>query len=233
MRILWRSRPRALACGWARSQSFPGCDRSLFLLDQEDAMASHEMSVIDWLGERPSVSIAKCAGAAVLALKTNPVTATAEVDWSQLAGDMEKQAEEMLDVSLAKAVVEAWRDLREVRACADPAKHPPDETIFLPLLDHRVEVSLKPYLDVRVGEWPATRIHFEVEFALDLQGVVATIRQAKVRSLEAGRCRVESEIKCEGRTVLDRKSKYFDAPGKYVFPEGVPIAKSASFVAGR
>src|SRR5271166_4475901 len=110
-------------------------------------MAANEINAKQLLlGDTPSAAVSMCAGAAIAEVKTNPVTIAAHVDWSGVVADIGTKIEEMLDINLAAAIADAWRDVEEVKACADPTKHPPDETIFLPMAEHDIEASLKPYL---------------------------------------------------------------------------------------
>ena len=108
------------------------------------------------LGEAPSAAIAGCV-AAVTAAARGALAAPALVDWTGLAGDIGEKIEQMFDISLVGVMVGAWQDLRELRDCADPSKHPPDESIILPLVDHHLDASFKPYLDVAITGFQATR----------------------------------------------------------------------------
>src|SRR6185312_7028914 len=58
-----------------------------------------------------------------------------------------------------------------------------DETISLPMADHHVETSLKPCLEITVGERPPVRITFEIACELELKGLVVKVQNACIREL--------------------------------------------------
>jgi hypothetical protein len=121
------------------------------------------------LGDAPSAAISACAAAVTSAVQVGLVGAP-NVDWRAAAAAIGEKIEEMFNINLVELITGAWEDLRELRECADPRKHPPDESITLPLIDHHVDVTVKPYLDVAIGGLPAIRVRFEIAFDIDLQG---------------------------------------------------------------
>jgi hypothetical protein len=92
--------------------------------------------------------------------------------------------------------------------CADPAKHSADETISLPMADHHVETSLKPCLEIVVGERPPVRITFEITCDLELKGLVVKVQDASIRALRIGACRAKGSVKCEGMLLIRRETKH-------------------------
>jgi hypothetical protein len=186
-------------------------------------MSANETNALSLpLGEASS-EVSACAEAVAQALKAADVTAAARVDWNGFDANIGEKIEQMLDVNLVAPIVGAWKDFKEVRACADRNKHPPDETISLSLVDHDIEASLKPFLDVTIGDLPVRHVRFEIACDIELHGVVAIIRDAAIVGLRLGGCRAGATVKCEGEKIFERKSRKLEVPGQIRLAKGIPI----------
>jgi len=186
-------------------------------------MADDHISALPLLlGDTPSAAISSCAAMVTAAVRACGVD-TARVDWAGFTVDISEKIEEMFHIDLIPTIVGAWNDLRELKECADRSKHPADETISLPLVDHTIETSFKPYLDIAIGELPAMRVGFEIAFDIELHGVTVKIQDAVIRTIRLGSCQAAAMVKCEGDTVFQRRTRMLDAPGELVLRKGIPI----------
>jgi hypothetical protein len=174
------------------------------------------------LGDAPAAAISACVAAVTSAVQIGVVGAPS-VDWRGVATAIGEKIEEMFDMDLIAVIAGAWEDLRELRECADPHKHPPDESISLPLIDHHIDATVKPYLDVAIGGLPAIRVSFEIAFDIELRGVTVEIQDALIRGLRLGSCQAEATVKCQGAVLFKRSMKKLEAPGEIVLPRGLPI----------
>jgi hypothetical protein len=175
------------------------------------------------LGDAPSGAVSACA-AAVTSLAQNAFAAVPRVDWAGFAIDIGAKIKEMFEIDLAAVVAGAWSDFRELRECADRARHPPDETIFVPLVDHHVDARFAPYFDIAIGALPALRVRFEIDFDIELQGVTAKIQDATIRAFRAGSCQAKATLKCDGALVFERSTRQLELPGEITLETGIPIA---------
>jgi len=174
------------------------------------------------LGDPPNKALSTCVAAATAALNTGLADLGA-LDWRDLATEIARKLEEMFDIRLTDLLASAWKDYQELTECADPTKHPADETISLPLVDHSIETSLRPCLDVTIGPQPPIRIEFEITCGLDLKGLVLKIQDAAIQAIRVGSCRAKASVKCAGITLIQRETKELDLPGRIVLPRGIPI----------
>jgi len=149
----------------------------------------------------------------------------AHFDWSSLAADVSEKLEQMFDIRVTDILAAAWKDYQALIDCADPAKHSADETISLPMADHHVETSLKPCLEITVGERPPVRITFEIACELELKGLVVKVQNACIRELRIGACRAKGSVKCEGMQLIRRETKDLDLPGRLGLSPGIPIKR--------
>ena len=176
------------------------------------------------LGDPPSAALASCAAVVTAALQLQVARVGASrIDWSGLAADIGAKIEEMFDIKLIGVMIGAWKDLHELKECADPRKHPPDETISLPLVDYHLDATFKPYIDVAIGTLPPIRVEFEIAIGVELRGVTVKIQAGAVRALRLGSCRASATVKCDGTIVFERCARELEVPGEIVLPRAVPI----------
>jgi hypothetical protein len=174
------------------------------------------------LGDPPHEALAACVSAATAALKAGLVDPR-RIDWSTLAADIAQKIETMFDIRLIDVLTAAWTDYAALADCADPARHPADQTIWLPMVEHSIETILRPCLDVVIEPRPAIRISFEIACELDIKGLVLKIRDARIRVLRIGSCRAKATVKCEGIVLIERETRALEIPGEIFLRPAVPI----------
>jgi hypothetical protein len=179
------------------------------------------------LGDPPNAALAQCVASVTAALGTS-LFDVRHFDWSSLAGEISEKLEQMFDIRLTDILAAAWKDYQALLDCADPSKHTADETISLPMVDHRIETTLKPCLEIVVGERQPIRLTFEIAGELELKGVVAKVQDASIRALRIGSCRAKGSVKCEGVSLIKRETRDLDLPGQIVLGHGIPIKRPAA-----
>jgi hypothetical protein len=179
------------------------------------------------LGDPPDAALSQCVAAVTAALGAS-FADVRRIDWSSIAADIGEKLKEMFDVSLADIFASAWKDYQALTDCADSSKHSSDETISLPMADHRIETTLRPCLEVTVGARPPIRLTFEIACELELKGLVLKIRDATILALRIGSCRAKGSVGCHGIVLIRRETKELDLPGQITLPHGIAIRRPAS-----
>lgn len=179
-----------------------------------------------FLGDPPNAALSQCVAAATAALGASFADLRG-FDWHSLAGDIAEKLEEMFDIRLTDILATAWKDYQALLDCADPAKHKADETVSLPMVDHRIETTLSPCLEIVVGEREPIRLTFEIACVLELKGLVLKVQDATIRALRIGSCRGQAVVKCEGISLIKRETREIDLPGRIVLARGIPIKRPA------
>jgi hypothetical protein len=179
------------------------------------------------LGDPPNAALSQCVASVTAALGTS-LFDVRHFDWSSLAGEISEKLEQMFDIRLTDILAAAWKDYQALLDCADPSKHTAEETISLPVVDHRIETTLKPCLEIVVGERPPIRLTFEIACELDLEGLVAKVQDASIRALRLASCRAKGSVKCEGILLIKRETRELDLPGRIVLGQGIPISRPAA-----
>jgi hypothetical protein len=184
------------------------------------------------LGDPPNAALSQCVASVTAALGTS-LFDVRHFDWSSLAGEISEKLEQMFDIRLTDILAAAWKDYQALLDCADPSKHTAEETISLPVVDHRIETTLKPCLEIVVGERQPIRLTFEIACELELKGLVAKVQDASIRALRLASCRAKGSVKCEGVLLIKRETRELDLPGRIVLGQGIPIRRPAARSAGR
>jgi hypothetical protein len=179
------------------------------------------------LGDPPHAALSQCVACVTAALGTSLFDAR-HFDWSSLAGEISEKLEQMFDIRLTDILAAAWKDYQSLLDCADPSKHTAEETISLPMVDHRIETTLKPCLEIAVGDRQPIRLTFEIAAELELKGLIAKVQDASIRALRIGSCRAKGTVKCEGVLLIKRETRELDLPGRIVLGHGIPIKRPAA-----
>lgn len=107
---------------------------------------------------------------------------------------------EVLSVGLEEILGSAWTKYRGIREYADLEKHPPGETVLLPLADHKIESAHSPHVDLMVRNVLLGSIGLDIALVLTLESVVLKLQGGKIRSIQAGSCQASGSLSCAVRT---------------------------------
>jgi len=174
------------------------------------------------LGDTPDATISTCTAMAS-SVARHSSDALPEIDWPSLAGDIGEKIGEMFDIPLVDLLIGAWNDLRALRDCGDPSRGGAGAHDTVPLVDHDLEASFKPHLDVIVAGMPTARVEFEISAGLELHAVVLVVENGTIRAVRVGFCQATAKVSCHGVTVFERSSRKLDWPGEIALPRPVPL----------
>jgi hypothetical protein len=132
---------------------------------------------------------------------------------------------ELTDVRILEDIfIKVWNKARLFQKYLDPDKYPANETIEIPLLEHTVTSTHRPYIEVRFNETLIDRIDFEVTVTLELKGAVLEIQGGKITKLQSGECKGKGELRCEGLLLASEDFKPIKLPGTKEFDGGISIS---------
>ena len=130
---------------------------------------------------------------------------------------------DLLRLDLGAILVGGWKKVAEFQRYADPARYPPDETIFVKLGQHTVTSSHKPSLDIVVDGVKVDTVPFELKLTVTLDTALLTIRAGEVLAVSPGTCKAAGEFKCEGYSLVRREPRSIKLPGRWTFKEPIRI----------
>ena len=176
------------------------------------------------LGDAPESTISACTAAAGAAARRGSERMSG-VDWPELAGDIGEKVGEMFDIPLVGLLTDAWRDFQELRDAAGRGGDEAGAPATVALIDHELEASFKPHLDVVVSGTRAARIEFEISAGLELHAVELVVWRGAIRAVRVGSCLATAKVSCQGLPLFERRSRRLDLPGEIALPRAIPIGR--------
>jgi hypothetical protein len=167
----------------------------------------------------PANAVSACAGAAVR--RDHLGAAPASIDWTAVTAAVGSRIEEMLDIPLLGAFLDAWKDYQDFADGADLNK-----TLPLPLIDYALDASFDPHLEIAVSGVPTARVGFEIGAEIEFEGIELVIEHRAIRALRLGSCRAVVTVKCEGIVVCEHSSPKLELRGEIRVPGEIPLGSS-------
>ncbi len=147
------------------------------------------------------------------------------IEWKVLSNELMAQLESVLDVDLGKLVFSAWERYRLLCKYSDKEAYPPEQTILVPMAEHKIKSTHRPYVEIMVNDTPVGRLDFDIRLTLDLEGLVLKVRAGKVTEICAGLCRGTGTLKCGDVLITQQKTRKFELPGRIDLGEGLEIPR--------
>jgi hypothetical protein len=110
----------------------------------------------------------------------------------------------LLNLNLGDVLVGGWRRHRGLATAAQNTRANPGASELVQLATHRITTSHRPHVDVVVNGATLATVGFELALTLDVDGVLATVRDAHLVSLHGGRCTVAVRLTCGGHDLIAR-----------------------------
>ena len=145
------------------------------------------------------------------------------VEWKTLSNEVLAQLDQLLDIDLGKLIFSAWERYRLLRKYCDKEAYPPEETAFVPLAEHKIQSTHRPFVEIMINDTPVGRLDFDIRLTLDLEGLELKVRDGKVMAITAGSCRGSGTLKCGDVLLKEQKTREFALPGSIDFGEGWEI----------
>ena len=151
------------------------------------------------------------------------------LSWTATIQAIATKLPDLLGIDVGKVLVGGWKKSEELRRYADPEQYPPDETMLVELIQHSIRSSHAPHLDFMSRDTQVSRIDFELDMKLDVDGAVLTIRDGQIWALSVGTCVASGELTCEGHSIIKKKAEPIEIPGTYELAQPVQIAPPPEF----
>ena len=146
------------------------------------------------------------------------------LNWSGIFREAMKNVNKLLDIKLADIMISAWTQGQILHKYADSQKHSPDEIVMVPLVEHAIKSTHRPYVEVLINEKPVGKINFKIELTLMLKGMTLKMKAGKVTEILTGSCMGKGTIECESMLILEKKTGLVPLPGSITLGDGMDIA---------
>jgi len=147
--------------------------------------------------------------------------------WPAVLSQIQHKITEVLDVPISSVIGGAWRKYAPFLKYCDKNRYPPDKTSVVPLADHAISTTFKPFIEIFADEKVVGKLNFEVDLSILLEGANVSIQDGKFKTLRLVRGRAKAKLSCEGAVLVDLTSGDHELPGEISFGDGFPIRAGA------
>jgi hypothetical protein len=127
-------------------------------------------------------------------------------------------------MSLTSLLVRTWNKSKQLQKYSDSEKYPPDEPVFLPLLEHSISSTQRPVIEVLLNDRVIGKINFEVAVKLTLEGVVLKIQGGRIKEIRSASGKGKGKITAEGAELFEKETESLPFPGVIDLGEGEVIS---------
>lgn len=149
--------------------------------------------------------------------------AVATISWSDIYRQVIERIEDILNVDMVDIMTMAWSKSETLIKYLDKEKYSPDEIILVPLAEHTIKSTHRPYIELLLNDKSVGRLDFDITIYITLKGMILKIQGGKIREIMAGSCQGKGEIKCEGLLIAEKKPKSIRLPYSINVDHGVSI----------
>jgi hypothetical protein len=146
-----------------------------------------------------------------------------DVAWSAFSEEIEFALGKALDINLLDVVAEGWSKLKQLRDYCGRKLDDENKPFSVALAQHEVVSSHQPGIDVLLGEKVIAQIVVEVELSLTLKGIVLSVRDDHIIAVASGKFTGAGSVKYRGATLIEKSTKEYDIPGKWIFERPFPL----------
>jgi hypothetical protein len=158
----------------------------------------------------------------VIAIKTG-IEKIPDISWRHVYGDIQNEIAKILEVGFDDILFGAWKKYRQLQQYRDTDKYPPDQAVSVPLVEHTITSTHRPYIDVFINNRLIGRIIFAITLQLQLEGVVLKIQGGKICEVTAGACYGTGSLKIGDVSLIEKKLFRFVLPNVITLAEGIDI----------
>jgi hypothetical protein len=128
---------------------------------------------------------------------------------------VEDEMADVLDISLVGVMLRAWKKYEFLQKYLGKDAANTSETVLVPLLEHTIESSHDPYIQISRGNVPVIKITFSVSLEISVEGLILKLRSGRIQEIGAGRFVASGTLKCEGVTIVEKKSQPLNLPAGF------------------
>ncbi|MDY0816719.1 hypothetical protein [Kitasatospora purpeofusca] len=115
-----------------------------------------------------------------------------------------------------------WSRYAALTAAARRTRADPASEEVVALANHHITSSNSPRVDLLVDGTPVGSVRMQLTLVIELAGIVAVVRQARLVALRAGSCTVTGTLTVDREKIVQRSRRY-DLPGAVSLRNGIPL----------
>ncbi len=160
----------------------------------------------------------------ITSLKEKIQKESTEINWTIALNEITEKVKDLLNINVVDIMVKAWNKYGELLKYTDKEKYPPDVSVLVPLVEHKIKSEHKPYLEILINDKSIGKINFNINISLTLKGIILKIQDGKIKEIKTGSCKGKGILKLEDFVIMEKESESISLPGSINLGEGVSIA---------
>jgi hypothetical protein len=135
----------------------------------------------------------------------------------------------LLDLDLGDLVIGGWCKYADLTAAAKRSIAAPGSSEIVDLATHRITSTHSPHVEVFVNDTRVATVRFDLSITFTVKGVVATVRDGHLTTLQTGVCDVTGTLAAEGRQLAKREA-HFELPLLLHLGDGIPLLRGGGLI---
>ncbi len=123
-------------------------------------------------------------------------------------GEVARQTDEQLSLSLLDLAVDGWKKFDELVAAAHRTRDNAAARETVKLVSHKIEFSHPWTVQVFVNGNSAGTVEVELTVCFDMDLVVLVVQQGRITAVESGRCAVTGALEIARTEVIKRQARF-------------------------
>lgn len=144
-----------------------------------------------------------------------------------IAASAADELNKTLDTDVFEMLSQAWLKLKQVRDCADPALHGPQETCIVPLRDIEITSVNAPLLHTSVAGVKLPDLRLTLELVARFAAIDLVIQGARIRALRPGAASAIVKLKYGSTKLAEKSTPKWVLPGSIELGDGLAIPRRA------
>ena len=133
----------------------------------------------------------------------------------------------VLDIDIGALALDAWAKYDRLNAAARRSSEPGAEPERVRIVEHQITSTHEPALEILVNGAHIATIDLGLEVEIDVHGLDAEIRDARLTALRTGDVDVRATLSVKGRAVVERERSY-EIGALLPLGAGIPLTTTAS-----
>ncbi len=145
--------------------------------------------------------------------------------WGRVGRSIEEAvASKLSALPVSTVVVDGWLKVNELRAYADPARHPPGEASDVALVKHSITSPHTVAVDLLVDGAKAATIEIDVEIELEIEGAILHVLDGKIRAITLGSVGASVRVEYAGKELASLPIHQIDVANDIELEHPIPIS---------
>jgi len=134
-----------------------------------------------------------------------------------------RQVSDLLNINIMEILAGGWSKYSEFLQYLDKDQYPPDETVYVPLIEHTLTSKHSPFLQPVINEKSLGKIEFDVYLEFLLKGVILKIRDGRIMGAKIGTVEGKGDVQYDGFKLFEAENQPIGLPVNIDLNPGIPI----------